>query len=182
MARSNQAMRTVTFNLLSPRGDVITPATGTVAELVREIPYLLAFDTVPPLGLLNSILASGREDAGLSGGCMWEPFELTEEEYKEMCAGLAADGYHLVTPAEWVQTREAWIIYLDEVWNGMPAGEMRELHSELAALEQAWQQLEAAGDVEGALELKLQAMEISAAMSEQRSAHGWNHDWKRKEE
>ncbi len=35
----------------------------------------------PPLHILNEELRSGGSDQGMSGGCYWKPFELSEEEY-----------------------------------------------------------------------------------------------------
>lgn len=35
----------------------------------------------PPFHILNEELMSGGSDQGMSGGCYWKPFELSEEEY-----------------------------------------------------------------------------------------------------
>jgi hypothetical protein len=38
----------------------------------------------PPLHILNLELATGGADLGMSGGCYWKPFQLTEKEYHDL--------------------------------------------------------------------------------------------------
>lgn len=38
----------------------------------------------PPLHIINEELKSGGCDMGMSGGCHWKPFKLSEIEYKEI--------------------------------------------------------------------------------------------------
>ena len=35
----------------------------------------------PPRHILNEELMSGGQDQGMSGGCFWSPFEVSEEDY-----------------------------------------------------------------------------------------------------
>lgn len=35
----------------------------------------------PPFHILNEELKSGGGDQGMSGGCIWKPFQITEDEY-----------------------------------------------------------------------------------------------------
>ena len=39
---------------------------------------------VPPLKVVNLFLEGGLRDAGMSGGCEWEPFEIDISEYEEV--------------------------------------------------------------------------------------------------
>jgi len=38
----------------------------------------------PPIHILNEELMSGGADNGMSGGCFWKPFELSEDDYREL--------------------------------------------------------------------------------------------------
>jgi hypothetical protein len=61
---------------------------GSLLDLLRAIPYLLDSperkQPIPPRYVLNQLLALGKADAGMSGGCEWKPFELADEEYREL--------------------------------------------------------------------------------------------------
>jgi hypothetical protein len=43
---------------------------------------------IPPLHILNEILISGISEAGMSGGCQWEAFQISEMEYLELVEDL----------------------------------------------------------------------------------------------
>jgi len=45
---------------------------------------VLACNQFPPLHILNEELKSGGSDQGMSGGCHWKPFQLDQEDYKEI--------------------------------------------------------------------------------------------------
>jgi hypothetical protein len=58
-------------------------------------PYLISCwrfqpfgDVIPPRHVLNSTLRTGKCDAGMSGGCIWKPFEIAEDEYAELVEEL----------------------------------------------------------------------------------------------
>jgi hypothetical protein len=65
---------------------------GSLTQLLFNIPALSfalrVWKTIPPYHILNEILRSGVSEAGMSGGCEWQPFELTEEEYAELLQDL----------------------------------------------------------------------------------------------
>lgn len=56
--------------------------------LVRHAPHLAMHVSCtkqfPPFHILNEELLSGGADRGMGGGCYWKPFEVTEEEYKDI--------------------------------------------------------------------------------------------------
>lgn len=53
-----------------------------LSAFLFDIPNLGACGVFPPLHLLNQRLRSGGGDGGMSPGASWEPFEITEAEYK----------------------------------------------------------------------------------------------------
>ena len=74
----------------------------------------MSTDFVPPLPILNEFLQQGIVDAGMSGGCEWTPFELSESEYEELLEELLTQNErHLskANPPKNVQTYEGWIAW-----------------------------------------------------------------------
>jgi hypothetical protein len=65
---------------------------GSLTELLFDIPHLWlplrVFKVIPPFHVLNEILISGISEAGMSGGCRWQPFQISEEEYAELVEDL----------------------------------------------------------------------------------------------
>lgn len=83
----------VTFFALPALGDRKQDQTGTWADVVRSIPYLVGTgQPVPPFAVLRVLLRRGTADAGMSGGCEWPRHELTEREYEGLRAELVAQG------------------------------------------------------------------------------------------
>lgn len=72
--------------------DVTGRKTGTVVDLLFDIPYLIGPRThLPPRDELNGLLRKGIKDVGMSGGCRWGPFELSPDEYAEVVAAVEHD-------------------------------------------------------------------------------------------
>lgn len=44
--------------------------------------HILVCHQFPPFHILNEELLSGGQDQGMSGGCFWKPFQLSEDEYQ----------------------------------------------------------------------------------------------------
>jgi len=78
--------------------------TGTTVEFLDAIPevcsYLRRYGLIPPLPVLNEILAIGKDDAGMSGGCEWRPFKMTSEEYSAVEEELLTSPRFFVTVDE----------------------------------------------------------------------------------
>ena len=47
-----------------------------------DIPHFFYMGYVPPLKIVNIFLEGGLRDAGMGGGCEWEPFEIGISEYE----------------------------------------------------------------------------------------------------
>jgi hypothetical protein len=76
-------MRVVSYKKLAGMGPGKERKQGTVADLLLDIPYFVFADVLPSFEALNALLAKGIEDAGMSGGVEWKPFQITPDEYRE---------------------------------------------------------------------------------------------------
>lgn len=114
-------LRVLSFNYISPMADEDgndrMPGWGDLMQLLRAAdPYTFLPPEMPPLRILNSFLATGISDHGMSGGAEWEPFEVSEQEYQDLLAHLATQHGRerfpyegeiiLLDPPDWVKTVE----------------------------------------------------------------------------
>jgi len=84
-------MRELTFVVEPGIGPGEFPRRGSLADLVLALPYVV-MDEIPPRRVLNDVLGQGVLDAGMSGGCLWEPFEIGPAEYEEVVRELQRRG------------------------------------------------------------------------------------------
>lgn len=85
-------MRYLYYTILPGVGPGKVPADGTVVDLLFALPYFIGFGwPFPSHAQLDSLLRQGYEDAGMSGGAEWDPFELREDEYAEVVRVIAQD-------------------------------------------------------------------------------------------
>jgi len=163
----SSVMKTITCRYLPPVGprDPSDPVTKPLADFVREIPYFLTFDLIPPLSVMNEEFRSGEDDAGMSGGCMWEPFVITQDEFDELVQELQNRGMRSVEPPQWVKDKTDWHIWKFEYELGVPSEE----HERLSREEEKWRQLskhaEEAGDQDRMIEYHLKAVEAGQALA-----------------
>ena len=69
--------------------------------------YIRACLQFPPLHILNEELLSGGKDMGMSGGCLWKPFQITEEEYNKISEEMLTDPkYNLTYDKELAQIKK----------------------------------------------------------------------------
>jgi hypothetical protein len=160
-------MRTVHFEVLPGVGDGKESLEGSLTDLVESTPTLLQFGVIPPLHVLNDVLRRGGIDAGMSGGCKWEPFEIDATEWSRLRTALetGASRYEYVEPPAWVQTYEYWQVWLLELRHGVPAEEHRRLVDEDAVLERELQQALAQGDDDRVLVLHAQRSDVNSAIA-----------------
>lgn len=89
------------------------------------MPYLIDH-FIPPLYVLNDLLKNGwsnplfpdglpdgtvQYDAGMSGGCAWRPFQITQHEYEELVLDLLTSPTlvaQLSVPSETVENIAEW--------------------------------------------------------------------------
>jgi hypothetical protein len=90
---------------------------SSLTEFLFNIPALShslrTLRIVPPLHVLNELLSSGISEAGMSGGCQWRSFRISDDEYAELTedlctlpgAGVSVDGElnECATLDEWHQ-------------------------------------------------------------------------------
>ena len=54
---------------------------GTLADLILDAHIIPPCGLIPLFRVVATVLRSGGGDGGMSPGCIWEPFELREEDY-----------------------------------------------------------------------------------------------------
>ena len=160
-------MKKITYRYLPPVGPRYpsNPVTRSLADFVEEIPYFLTFNLIPPLSVINEEFRTGEHDAGMSGGCVWEPFTITQEEFDELVQELQNRGLRSIAQPQWVKTRTDWHIWKFEYEVGIPADE----HYRLWREEDKWNRLKEqaieAGDEEKMLESYCKAMDAGQALA-----------------
>ena len=165
-------MRTLDYTLIPPIGDAETATRGSVAALLRDVPYLLIGGLIPPLLVINEVLRKGMDDGGMSGGCRWVPFEITESEFAEVVRELEAQGdregrpLRYEEPADWVANQSEWGIWVGERVYSIPSGERRRLSAEMTEVEKAMNEAAARGDEDTRIEHLCRLSELGAEMSD----------------
>ena len=119
-------MLSVTFNRRPGIGGLTAEETLPLDRFLYQLPHLLMHSVprppFPPLSILNEILRGGVEDAGMSGGVRWLPFEIDPRDYVEALVALRArDGYTLDPPPGWVRSAQDWEIWKVERFLGAKA-------------------------------------------------------------
>jgi hypothetical protein len=84
-------MRELTFVVQPGVGPGDVPRRGSLADLVLTLPYVV-MNAIPPRRVLNDVLREGMLDAGMSGACIWEPFQIGAAEYEELVEELQRRG------------------------------------------------------------------------------------------
>ena len=161
-------MKTVSYVVLGGVGGEF-PETGTVADLLQAIPYLLIAQIVPPLHVVNDVLAKGSRNSGMSGGCEWKPFQLSQAEWEELSRHLQSEpddsSFQFVQPPDWVVTVEDWQSWIMIHRYGFPE-EFRVLEREVRDLEQARTQAMQEGNQDLVEELHLRVIEAGEKLSQ----------------
>ena len=102
-------MRTLRYDNLHPLGHFPMPTEGTVTDLLFDLPYFIGFGSpFPTREQLNSLLRKGYKDEGMSGGCEWEPFELSADEYAEVARAIEQDRRLAERPVPSLRGSDKW--------------------------------------------------------------------------
>jgi len=164
----------IDYELLPAIGPGTERKTGTIADLVRSIPYLMPMGLIPPLAVLNDVLKTGVADAGMSGGCKWKPFQVTQAEHDELVHHLTANGnvyFQSVEAPARVKTRSDWSTWTMKHLRGVPEAEHRRLNEEYAAARAKYEAARDAGDSDLMEELFVLATRAGTRLSEFVMAH-----------
>lgn len=162
-------MRTLQYYQLAPFGPEKFPKEADLLQFLLDIPYLFVFGFIPPFEVLNDVFRSGLADAGMSGGCEWQPFEVDVEEYDELVQALAAvpeSNYRVVKAPEWVRSRTDWNIWTMEYEMGIPADKHYELWRENVKWSRLAGQARESGDEQLVLEYHTRGLEAGRRLSE----------------
>jgi hypothetical protein len=162
-------MRNIRYYQLPPIGSDDQPYKATIIEFILDIPYLLNYGLVPPLHILNEIFKTGFEDAGMSGGCKWEPFKIDQNEYEEIVKTLFAvsqKSYSLIEPPEWVKNPEDWHIWCQEYEMAIPHETFYRLSMEDKKWSKLKRQAEESGNNDLAIEYHLKGLETGEQLVE----------------
>lgn len=167
-------MRTIRFEILAGVGEGVHQREGTLVSLLESIPYLLTSGLIPPRSVLNEILRRGEVNAGMSGGCRWAPFELSQEDWQDLVRefeAIPAPGYRFVSPPAWVRSAGDWQLWVMEYRYGVPAAEHRRLSERVDRLEEERRRAVERKDEELALSLHLDAAQAGEALARFLMAH-----------
>ena len=165
-------MRKLEYQELPAMGPGSVTKKGSLKNLLFAIPYFLVPDElIPPLEVVNSVLRTGVSDAGMSGGCRWQPLEISAAEYEELVAALVTDGLKTVDSPGWVKTRDDWQIWVMQIRNSVPVEEHRRLTDEYNRLDHAQKEARARGDIELADDLFVQSVRAGNRLADFVMAH-----------
>lgn len=120
-------MKECVYYILPGAGGGERKESGTLYDLLASIPYLFSKKRLPPLAVINSILAHGIEDAGMSGGVRWDPFTISSKEFRVLADHCLSLGFDVPDAPEWVSTRNYFQIWEFEIDHGIPAEKHKEL-------------------------------------------------------
>ena len=101
-------MRDVRFQLCSATGPREAPWTHAALDefLIWSSVFRISLQkagVIPPLSVINEVMASGCHDAGMSGSTKWKPFQISQEEYEELVESLMTNPNFAIT-----EDRELW--------------------------------------------------------------------------
>lgn len=162
-------MRKIKYKKLPCVGEETISTEGDLLQFVQDIPYLFTFNLIPPINVLNDIFKSGLEDAGMSGGCQWEPFEINQDEYDELIISLqnlSKNNYKVVFAPKWVKTKTDWHIWKSKYELGIPTQKHYKLWKENDKWEKLREEASEQRDEELAMQYHLKAIESGNKLAE----------------
>ena len=159
-------MEKIVFYQLSGIGDGKSRKEGTLLHLLEAIPYLLLRKRLPCLRVINSILAGGYEDAGMSGAVQWQSFQINQKQFLKLVAEAESRGIRYIKNPEWVTCRSDFHIWEMSLDHGIPLARHRELMRRLDKAESDLEEAKTNHASEGELEpLLCEVLDASSALS-----------------
>lgn len=76
----------------------VSPHTGTLLIFVYDIPHFAACGIFPPLHIANQILIRGKAGGGMNAGAQWEPFAISDEEYRQLAEAVQSTPISQIKP------------------------------------------------------------------------------------
>lgn len=142
-----------------------------LGDFLRRLPYLMSGGLIPPLSVLNELLAIGKIDAGMSGGYEWAPFKLTAGEHSLLVQELETSSsfgtpLKYEEPPEWVSGRSEWSAWVSSRTLGVPLEENLRLRRRMDELQNGMDAAERSGDESARVQYLCQLSEVSMQWSE----------------
>ena len=138
------------FEVLPATGPGTIPESGNTVDLLLNMPYLLTSGLIPPEFVINELLSQGLNDAGMSGGVQWEPYQLRPGDFDALAQALqqayTIGELEYKAPDTWVRNFQDWHVWVMYVKHGVPWEEHKRLNDAVVAIEKALQRVERAGD------------------------------------
>jgi hypothetical protein len=87
---------------------------GTLGDLVRALPYVLSDGkSLPPYAVCRSLFLRGQVGGGQGDMVSWDPFDLTESDYRQLSAGPELSAVDLpVELKREINSVEDWMVFL----------------------------------------------------------------------
>ena len=76
-------MRTIQYIRHELHGET-EERTAALSTFLYDVPYFGACGIFPPFHILNQIFETGGSEGGMSPGATWEPFTISEQEYRRL--------------------------------------------------------------------------------------------------
>lgn len=165
-------MDDIVYRRLPAAGPGSIEVRAPLHEFLLEVPHLFYLDYVPPIRVVNAYLALGRSDAGMSGGCEWDPLVLSEERYSAVVRHLRENEvkgrngplrFADVPPT--IARRNEWISWVLHTEIGIPYEEHLELVDKEEELREKARRAAERGDANAA-ELHVECCRVGTMLVE----------------
>lgn len=106
-----------------PTGPYKVEVLGTLGDIVEAMPYLVWFgNPFPPLAVINEVLSTGEDNAGMSGGVEFPPLVMSGDDYDQLRRSPRWDktGYVDVDVPDDVRTQDGLRGWWQSVLDGYP--------------------------------------------------------------
>jgi hypothetical protein len=91
------------------------PKKNPLYRFILDIPYALYFSVVPSREALNEVLRVGQAGGGMGEGLVWQPFEITPDEYEAVLNAWREFDLRKVIGAKKSEIPDLAFIFDDEI-------------------------------------------------------------------